>query len=272
MPELPEVETTRLGLAPHLTGRRITAVVVRDARLRWPIAADLPRQLEGRRILALGRRAKYLLLELDHGALIMHLGMSGALGMVAHATPPGKHDHLDLVIEGGLALRFTDPRRFGSVHWVADDPQQHALLVHLGPEPLSSAFDAERLFGSSRGRSASIKEILMNARIVAGIGNIYANEALFRARIHPKTAAGRIGLKRYHALVGAVRDTLTAALAAGGSSLRDWRHADGSIGYFQQQYFVYGRGGEPCRHCATPIREIRQGQRATYYCPRCQRR
>jgi len=272
MPELPEVETTRLGLIPHLVGRRISKVVVRDARLRWPVAPDLADKLAGQRILALGRRAKYLLVEMETGALIVHLGMSGALAVVAESTVPGKHDHLDLCIEGGSVLRLTDPRRFGSVHLVAGDPNAHALLASLGPEPLSPEFSAEQFHAATRGRSASIKEILMNAHIVVGVGNIYANEALFRARIHPRAPSGRISLARYRTLVESVRATLTAALAAGGSSLRDWRHTDGSIGYFQQAYFVYGRGGESCRRCATTIREIRQGQRATFYCPRCQRR
>jgi formamidopyrimidine-DNA glycosylase len=271
MPELPEVETTRRGLAPHLIGHRIEAVTVRDARLRWPIAAELPRAICGQRIRDLRRRAKYLIVDLDRGALIVHLGMSGALSVVGSSTPAGKHDHLDLHIDGGKLLRLTDPRRFGSVHLVAGKPEEHVLLRTLGPEPLSRDFSAEQLHRLSRGRRASIKEFLMNARVVAGIGNIYANEALFRAGIHPRAPAGRIGIDRYRALVEAVRDTLSAALEAGGSSLRDWHHADGGLGYFQQQYFVYGRCGEPCRRCGTAIREIRQGQRATCYCPRCQR-
>jgi len=270
MPELPEVETTRRGLAPHLIGRHIEAVTIRESRLRWPIAADLPRKLCGQRIVDLRRRAKYLIVDLDCGALIVHLGMSGALSLVSSGTPAAKHDHLDLHIEGGRLLRLTDPRRFGSVHLVAGEPEEHALLRTLGPEPLSSDFTAEQLCRSSRGRRASIKVFLMNARVVAGVGNIYANEALFRAGIHPRSPAGRIGIARYRALVQAVRETLTAALAAGGSSLRDWHHADGGLGYFQQQYFVYDRCGEPCRRCGAAIREIRQGQRATCYCPRCQ--
>jgi len=272
MPELPEVETTRLGLAPHLVGHRITRVIVRDPRLRWPVAPGLTDALTGQRILALDRRAKYLIVGLERGSLIVHLGMSGALAVVARGIPPGKHDHLDLEIEERSALRLTDPRRFGSVHLVAGDPGTHVLLASLGPEPLSPAFNADQFFAATRGRSASIKEILMNAHIVAGIGNIYANEALFRAHIHPRAAAGRIGRERCATLVQSVQATLAAALDAGGSSLRDWRHADGSSGYFQQTYFVYGRGGEACRQCGATIREIRQGQRATYYCPRCQRR
>lgn len=272
MPELPEVETTRRGLAPHLIGRRIGQVTVRDSRLRWPVAAGLAHDLRGQRIHDLRRRAKYLIIDLDRGALIVHLGMSGALSMVAATAQAGKHDHLDMAIEGGQVLRLTDPRRFGSVHLVAGDPAQHVLLASLGPEPLSADFTAERLHEVSRGRRASIKETLMNARVVAGVGNIYANEALFRSRIDPRSPAGRISLRRCANLVQAVRETLLAAIEAGGSSLRDWHQADGSPGYFQQQYFVYDRRGKPCRHCGTPVRAIRQGQRATFYCPRCQRR
>jgi len=272
MPELPEVETTRRGLAPHIVGRRIERVLVREPRLRWPIAPELASDLAGRRIERLRRRAKYLILDLDRGAVILHLGMSGALGLVASGTPAAKHDHVDLVIEGGRALRLTDPRRFGSLHFVVGDPAEHPLLRPLGPEPLSEEFSAERLHAATRGRRASIKETLMNARVVAGVGNIYANEALYRAGIHPRTAAGRIGIHRYASLVQAVRETLADAIRAGGSSLRDWRHADGSLGYFQQQYFVYGRAGEACRRCRGTIRELRQGQRATYFCARCQRR
>lgn len=272
MPELPEVETTRRGIEPHVVKRRIESVTVRDPRLRWQVAADLGARITGQRIRALNRRAKYLIFELERGALIVHLGMSGALGVSVAHTPPGKHDHFDLTLEGGVLLRLTDPRRFGSVHFVAGSPESHPLLAALGPEPLSAAFSPQRLYASTRGRRASIKETLMNNRVVAGIGNIYANEALFRARIHPRAPAGRIGPGRCAALVLAVAKTLQDAIEAGGSSLRDWHHADGSLGYFQQRYFVYDRAGAPCRVCGALIRVIRQGQRASYYCPRCQRR
>ena len=217
------------------------------------------------------RRGKYLIFELGRGALIVHLGMSGALRVVSESSIPGKHDHLDWLFEGGTILRFTDPRRFGSVHFVTGDPEQHRLLATLGPEPLSVNFTPEGLHRTSRGRQVSIKELLMNSHVVVGVGNIYANEALFRARIHPRTSAGRISLKRYRVLVECIRDTLNAALIAGGSSLRDWLHADGATGYFQQQYFVYDQADKPCRRCGTTIREFRQGQRASYYCPSCQR-
>jgi formamidopyrimidine-DNA glycosylase len=266
------VETTRRGIEPHVVSKRIVDVTVRDPRLRWQVAADLAAQVTGQRVRGLSRRAKYLILELERGALIVHLGMSGALGVAAAQAPPGKHDHFDLTLEDGVLLRLTDPRRFGSVHFVAGSPEAHPLLAALGPEPLSAAFSAQRLYASTRGRRASIKETLMNNRVVAGIGNIYANEALFRARIHPRTPAGRLGPRRCETLVIAVARTLEDAIEAGGSSLRDWRHADGSLGYFQSRYFVYDRADAPCRICGTSIRVIRQGQRASYYCPRCQRR
>ena len=272
MPELPEVETTRRGLAPHLIGRRIAAVTIRDARLRWPVPADLADHLTGQRIEDVRRRAKYLILALERDALIVHLGMSGALGLVAAGTPAGKHDHFELALDAGIALRLTDPRRFGSIHRVRGDPERHPLLASLGPEPLSADFDPQRLHRLTRGRRASIKETLMNARVVVGVGNIYASEALFRARIHPRAPAGKISLTRYAVLVPAVQATLREAIEAGGSSLRDWHHADGSLGCFQQRYFVYDREGQACRACGRAIRAIRQGQRATYYCPGCQRR
>ena len=272
MPELPEVETTCRGLRPHLVGRRIEALKVRESRLRWPVSKDLPGRIAGQRINRLRRRGKYLIFELDRGAMIVHLGMSGALRIVAAASAPQKHDHLDWMIEGVGALRFTDPRRFGSVHFVPGEPEKHALLATLGPEPLSAEFTAAWLHRTSRGRRISIKELLMNSRVVVGVGNIYANESLFHAGIDPRTTAGRIGMQRYDALVCAVRATLDAALEAGGSSLRDWLHADGGSGYFQQHYFVYARAGEACRRCSTIIREVRQGQRASFFCPRCQRR
>lgn len=272
MPELPEVETTCRGLAPHLVGRRIVAVAVRDSRLRWPVAKDLAAAVTGQRIIDLRRRAKYLIIELERDALIVHLGMSGALGIVAARSPAGTHDHFELELDAGHALRLTDPRRFGSIHRVRGEPEAHRLLARLGPEPLSAEFDPQRLHRITRGRRASIKETLMNGRIVVGVGNIYASEALFRARIHPRTPAGRISLTRYALLVRCVQETLRAAIEAGGSSLRDWHHADGSLGCFQQSYFVYRREAEACRVCAAPIRSIRQAQRATYYCPRCQQR
>jgi formamidopyrimidine-DNA glycosylase len=272
MPELPEVETTRRGLEPSLVARRIESFIVRDARLRWPVPADLPVQLAGKIIERLRRRGKYLVMDLNAGALIVHLGMSGALRLLPAASPPGKHDHLDWKLEGERILRYTDPRRFGSVHYVTGDPLAHALLAALGPEPFAPEFSAEYLHRLSRKRDVSIKEFLMTGRIVAGVGNIYANEALFHAGIDPRIQAGKIGRERFRRLVESVRATLQAALNAGGSSLRDWSKADGTSGYFQQQYFVYGRCGEPCRRCGKRLREVRQGQRASFFCPTCQKR
>lgn len=271
MPELPEVETVRRGLAPYLEGHRLLGARIREPRLRWPVATDLDDLLRDRRVRCLDRRGKYLLLRLDSGCLICHLGMSGSLRLEMAGAPPGKHDHLDLLLEDDRILRYRDPRRFGAFIW-SEDPERHPLLAHLGVEPLSPEFDGERLHALCRGRSTSIKALLMDARRLAGVGNIYANEALFHAGIHPLLAAGRLSRPRCARLAVAVRDTLTRAIAAGGSSLRDFVDARGNPGYFQQSYFVYERAGEPCRACGTSIRRIRQGGRSTYFCPRCQKR
>lgn len=271
MPELPEVETTRRGIEPHVCGRRIAKLIVRNARLRWPVAESLPSQAEDRRIIAVQRRAKYLLFRLEADAtLILHLGMSGSLRLVAAQDPPLAHAHLDIVLEGGQALRYTDPRRFGSLHWSAGDPEQHHLLAHLGPEPLSNAFHTAYLYGRSRGRRACAKALLMDSRIVVGVGNIYANEALHRAAIRPMCSAGRIGHNRYARLVQAVKSVLTEAIEAGGTTLRDFTGSEGRPGYFRQRLEVYGRGGAACHRCAGAIRMERICQRATYYCPGCQ--
>jgi formamidopyrimidine-DNA glycosylase len=271
MPELPEVETARRGLEPWLLNQRIRSAVLRHRGMRWPVRADLPRLLAGHSIRSVGRRSKYLLIDCESGWLILHLGMSGSLRMVPAQQVPGKHDHFDLVLENGQALRLTDPRRFGAVLWEPGEPAHHKLLQGLGPEPFDAAFDAKWLHARSRGRSAPIKNLLMDSHIVCGVGNIYANESLFRAGIRPAAAAGRISLPRYALLVDAVRETLNAAIAAGGSTLRDFVQADGSPGYFQQQYFVYARRGEACRRCGTAIKGVRIGQRSAFYCPRCQR-
>jgi formamidopyrimidine-DNA glycosylase len=271
VPELPEVETTRRGLEPHLVGQRIAGVVVRHRGLRWKVRADLAKILTGRTIRHLDRRSKYLLIDCDGGWLIMHLGMSGSLRLVTGAQPPGKHDHLDILLASGKALRLTDPRRFGAVLWTDKALAQHPLLRDLGPEPFAPEFDERWLVSRMHGRKAAIKNLLMDNRVVCGVGNIYANESLFRAGIHPGRAGGRISRARYAKLVAAVRETLQAAIRAGGSTLRDFVHADGSPGYFQQQYFVYDRAGEPCRRCGTPVKSVRLGQRSAFYCPRCQK-
>lgn len=271
MPELPEVETTRRGLAPLVVGRRIEALEVREPRLRWPVPAELEAVLAGQRIDSIARRAKYLLFGTDAGTLLVHLGMSGGLRFhETEAPPPGKHDHLDIRFADGACLRYHDPRRFGSVHFTAQ-PERHPLLADLGPEPLSDAFTADYLADACRGRAVAIKAHLMNARIVVGIGNIYANEALYRAGIHPARPAGRIGRARFAALVDAIRAVLEDAIERGGTTLRDFAGSDGRPGYFQLDLDVYGRDGQPCRRCATPIRAVIIGQRSTYYCPRCQR-
>ena len=270
MPELPEVETTRRGLEPLLVGRRIRSAVVRDRRMRLPVTRGLPAQVAGKTIRAVARRGKYLLVDCGAGTLIVHLGMSGRLWVVRDGAAPAKHDHFDLVMDDGTVVRLRDPRRFGLVLWQAGDALSHPLLNGIGPEPLSTGFSGAVLHAATRGRSAPIKHLLMDGRVVAGVGNIYANEALFRAGIRPGAAAGRLSRSRCDLLAEQVRETLEAAIVAGGSSLRDYVRSDGLAGNYQSQFLVYDRAGEPCRKCGTKIRGIRQGQRSTYYCPRCQ--
>ena len=271
MPELPEVETVMRGLRPHLEGRRLAGAVVREHRLRWPVPADLDARLRGQRAHTLERRGKYLLLELDRGQLILHLGMSGSLRILTRPAPPGPHDHVDLLLEGGACLRLRDPRRFGAV-LLSDTPGRHPLLRHLGLEPLDPAFDGDRLHALTRGRHTAIKQLLMDARLIVGIGNIYANEALFHAGIDPRLSAGRLSRPRCARLVTAIRATLERAIAAGGSTLRDFVDSAGRPGYFQQDYAVYGRAGEPCRRCGQTILSFRQGGRSSFACPVCQKR
>jgi len=270
MPELPEVETTRRGLAPHLVGRTVTALDIRQPRLRWPIPAALRKNLPGQRIDAIERRAKYLLVHTEAGSALLHLGMSGSLRVLPAATPFGAHDHVDWRLDSGRVLRFTDPRRFGSQLWQPVG-KVHPLLAGLGPEPLSDDFDGDRLWERSRGRSAAVKTFLMDQAIVVGVGNIYASEALFGAGIHPKRAAGSVSRERYARLAGEVKRVLTYAITRGGTTLRDFLDPDGVPGYFEQELFVYGRDGKPCKVCGTPIRVVTLGQRSTFYCPHCQR-
>ena len=271
MPELPEVETTRRGLEKHLLGQTITRVTVRDGRLRRPVPRRLASVLPGSTISGLARRGKYLLVECGTGTLILHLGMSGRLWLVDGSTPPEKHDHFDLVLANGRIVRLRDPRRFGLVLWQSGNAFRHPLLAHIGPEPLSEAFDGTALYRATRGRRTAIKLLLMNSRVVAGLGNIYANEALFRARINPKRAARRLTRAHCAQLVESIRTTLTEAIEAGGSSLRDYVGSDGMAGNFQKAFLVYARGGQPCLRCGATIRELRQGQRSTCFCPACQR-
>jgi formamidopyrimidine-DNA glycosylase len=269
MPELPEVETSRRGIEPWIVDTRITKVVVRDRRLRWPVAQGVERKLEGQSIHSVDRRAKYLLVNTGNGTAILHLGMTGSVFIVDRDTPAGIHDHFDFELDSGKSLRFRDPRRFGSFHW-SDDPLAHPLLAALGPEPLGDEFDGEYLWRTSRGRKVSVKQFIMNAKVVVGVGNIYASESLFLAGINPKRAAGRIARHRYEVLAKAIRDILSRAIKAGGTTLRDFYGGDGEPGYFKQQLEVYDREGEHCRHCNTLIKAFVQGQRSTYYCKSCQ--
>jgi formamidopyrimidine-DNA glycosylase len=276
MPELPEVETTRRGIEPHISGRVISQLIVRQPQLRWPIPKPLARLLKGQLIDRVQRRAKYLLLHIGApdqtlGAVIIHLGMSGSLRIINADEPPMAHDHVDIVLAGGKALRYTDPRRFGCVLWQAAGEPPHTLLASLGPEPLSELFDGELLFQRSRGRKIAVKSLLMDNKIVVGVGNIYANEALFAAGIRPDRAAGRISRQRYRVLADEVKAVLAEAIEQGGTTLRDFVGGDGKPGYFKQSLQVYGRGKQPCVSCQQPLMEIRLGQRSTVFCRRCQR-
>lgn len=269
MPELPEVETSRRGIAPHIEEQTIVNVVIRERRLRWPISSAIDAKLPGATVTSVGRRAKYLLINTTRGTAILHLGMSGHVYVVDAGTPAGVHDHVDVEFSSGKALRLTDPRRFGSLHW-SEDPLGHELLRSLGPEPLSDEFSGHYLWTRSRGRRVAVKQFIMNAHIVVGVGNIYASESLFRSGIHPKRAAGRVALPRYEQLASAIKDVLERAIRAGGTTLRDFYGGDGEAGYFQQQLDVYDREDEPCGNCQTPITAIVQGQRSSYYCKKCQ--
>jgi formamidopyrimidine-DNA glycosylase len=299
MPELPEVEITKRGLADYLVGATIVDVIIRNRSLRWPIPSNLPQLLRGNKILALTRRAKYILADCGNGTLILHLGMSGSLRILPSNTPPEKHDHFDLVLSppstvrpdpaeahefvhpstssgrtdfsGHKLMRLRDPRRFGAVLWHEGDINTHPLFNSLGHEPLQENFDGHYLYQTTRKRSTSIKQVIMDNHVVVGVGNIYANEALFCSGIKPQLAAGKLSLPRYEKLVTEIRATLRAAIDKGGSTLRDFVHSDGSSGYFQQTYFVYGRAGEHCRNCGALIKQIKQGQRSSFYCVRCQK-
>jgi len=271
MPELPEVETTLQGLRPHLEHQRVASVQIRENRLRRPVDAALPTYLTGQRILACRRRAKYLLLIMDDGALLIHLGMSGTLRILPEGTSAGRHDHVDILLESGSLLRFNDPRRFGLVLWTTDAPLKHELLAHLGPEPLGEEWDGASLWQAARGRRVAIKGLLMDNKVVVGVGNIYANEALFMVGIRPARQAGRIARRRMDLLVDKVRAVLSAAILQGGTTLRDFVAEDGKPGYFSQSLLVYGRTGLPCPKCGTTIRVIRQLGRSSWFCPVCQR-
>jgi formamidopyrimidine-DNA glycosylase len=271
MPELPEVETTRRGVEPHVVGRRIVELAVHEPRLRWPVARDIARRVGGARVELAGRRAKYLLFGLDNGGtLLLHLGMSGSLRVLPAATPRQLHDHVDLVLDSGQTLRFNDPRRFGSLHYVTGDPGQHPLLRGLAPEPLEAAFDADYLWRVTRGRRVAIKQLIMNSQLVVGVGNIYASEALFGAGVRPRRQARGLRRTEVERLVASIRNVLQMAVSVGGTTLRDYVGVDGNPGYFRQKLFVYERAGEPCRVCGQPVRHFVQGQRSTYWCAGCQ--
>lgn len=271
MPELPEVETARRGIKPYLLGKRVTAVTVRERRLRWPIPPALLRELPGQRIAEIARRGKYLLLHTQAGTAILHLGMSGSLRVLSKDTPAQKHDHVDLVLDSGRLLRLRDPRRFGALLWTRGDAERHTLLKDLGPEPLGTAFDGGYLFEASRGRKVAIKNFLMNSHVVVGVGNIYASESLHLAGIHPERMAGKVTRERYGLLAKSIKKVLTAAIKAGGTTLRDFTQEDGEPGYFYLKLRVYDREGKACKRCGGTIVAKVTGQRMTYFCPDCQK-
>jgi len=271
MPELPEVETTRCGITPHIKGKKISQVTIRHYTLRWPIPNDLASTLSGQTVHTIKRRAKYLLFQCDSGSLIIHLGMSGHLQIVSESDSIAKHSHLDIQLEDDVILRFTDPRRFGAVLWTSEAIEDHPLLNHLGPEPLSNDFSADYLYKITRQRRTTIKTFIMNGQHVVGVGNIYANEALFLAGIHPKKLAEKISKAKADNLVKVIKEVLTKAIEAGGTTLKDFKKSDGKPGYFAQQLHVYGREGEACTQCGTSIKHYKEAQRATYFCPKCQK-
>ncbi len=271
MPELPEVETTLRGIAPFLQDSRVTKIIIRNPNLRWKVNDNLPNILKNQKVIGICRRAKYLLLKFDIGTLMIHLGMSGSLRVLDNNKPAEKHDHIDICLNNGHIIRFRDPRRFGSCIWVETDIEQHPLLAKLGPEPLSAIFHSGYLFNSTRGRKRAIKQHIMDNHIVVGVGNIYASEALFAAGINPTMKSHKISKKATEALTFEITNILKAAILQGGTTLKDFSNSDGNPGYFAQHLNVYGRKGEPCHKCGTSIRQITQGQRSSYYCPKCQK-
>ena len=270
MPELPEVETTRRGIKPHVGGRQVARVIVRNGSLRWPVPTSLSSKLKGRRIESVERRGKYILLNSAAGTVLVHLGMSGSLRIVDASVKPEKHDHVDIILDNGKCLRFRDPRRFGCILWAGQSPLEHKLLRTLGPEPLDDDFNADSLYLPSRGRSQAIKLFIMDSHNVVGVGNIYASEALYLSGINPRRAAGRVSHERYRELVAAIKAVLSGAIERGGTTLRDFVNSEGSPGYFAQELNVYGKANEACNSCDGKVRQIVQGQRSTFYCPRCQ--
>jgi len=270
MPELPEVETTRRGIALHICGKQVRDLVVRQPQLRWPVPKALRQLIRSQKLHAVDRRAKYLLLDFDRGTLLIHLGMSGSLRIQPPETPPGPHDHVDLLFDD-CCLRLRDPRRFGALLWTEVPAQEHDLLRHLGPEPLSEDFTGEHLYRLSRRRRGPVKNLIMDGKVVVGVGNIYANESLFFSGIHPRRPANRISRARYDRLASNIKQILTLAIRRGGTTLRDFRREDGKPGYFAQELQVYGKQGKPCPGCGQPIRQERIGQRSSFFCKGCQR-
>ncbi|MCP3674941.1 MAG: bifunctional DNA-formamidopyrimidine glycosylase/DNA-(apurinic or apyrimidinic site) lyase [Gammaproteobacteria bacterium] len=270
MPELPEVETTRQGILPHIKDQTVTVVQIRQSKLRWPITENMVQLISGKKLNNVGRRGKYLILEFDHGSAFIHLGMSGSIRILGVDAVVDKHDHFDICFSNGKLLRYNDPRRFGAFLWAGEIPFEHKLLAKLGVEPLGNEFDADMLFKASRNRKVAIKQFIMNSHIVVGIGNIYANEALFQAGIHPSRQACRISLKRYQRLVDVIKKVLNEAIEQGGTTLKDFNQVDGKPGYFAQSLNVYGRAGQACLQCTRRLAEIRQSGRTTVFCMHCQ--
>ena len=271
MPELPEVETTRRGIEPHIENNKVSKVILRRKTLRWPITPALSKDLPGETIQSVSRRGKYLLLATQKGCLLIHLGMSGSLRIVESSRAAAKHDHVDVVFANNKVLRYTDPRRFGCILWETEPIAAHPLLASLGPEPLEDNFHTDYLFKKSRSRNVAVKTFIMDSKVVVGVGNIYANESLFLAGISPKRSAGKISKPRYEKLVECIQQVLQQAIDVGGTTLKDFTGSDGEPGYFAQSLHVYGRRGEPCHGCNGTLKEIRQGQRSTVYCPQCQK-
>lgn len=269
MPELPEVEVSRMGIEPHIDQQNVKRVVIRNPNLRWPIPEEV-KKLEGQIIRAVKRRAKYLLLECDEGTAILHLGMSGKIRVIDKSVPVIKHDHVDIEFEHGKVLRLNDPRRFGAFLWQAPN-EQHELLTKLGPEPLTDEFTEDLLFERSRGKTGPVKNFIMDNHVVVGVGNIYANESLFKSGIDPRRPAGKISKARYRVLTQHIKETLAAAIKQGGTTLKDFTQSDGKPGYFAQELLVYGRAGEPCVQCEKPLVEVKIGQRASVFCKQCQK-
>ncbi len=271
MPELPEVETTRIGITPYILDETVKTVSIRNRKLRWPISRRIDKELPGQKIKQVSRRGKYILFHTETACLILHLGMSGSLRVLLKKGQPQKHDHVDIEFKSGVLLRFTDPRRFGSIHWTKKDPLKHKLLKNLGPEPLSDDFNADYLFEKANRKTQTVKTFIMDSKIVVGVGNIYASESLFRAGIHPKQSTGKISKARYEKLVTAIKNALKEAIKKGGTTLRDFVNGEGKPGYFGQELNVYNREGQSCTKCKTLIKQTRIGQRSTFYCPECQR-